>query len=103
LSLTTVTTQVGQAEYLDVCAANGCNRANQVVGYWDFQPISSAAYWVFIGSTTQHPDNHRAQVPAQNAMHGVAVQYTAEYPNNPIIGLNDSGLIRGRKFDLNFD
>jgi hypothetical protein len=83
------------------CASGfGCGQKNYVVGYWDFQPVNTANYWVFIGQTPTHQDNHWGRVPAINAMQGVAVQYRSEYPSNPVIGLNDVSLIRGGVFDL---
>ncbi|MEX2963983.1 hypothetical protein [Microbulbifer sp. TYP-18] len=94
------TTKVGQVEWLAVCA-DYCSVTDIYVGYPDLVELTSGSNWVLIGQTSSHPINHFGTPPTVNGIKAVASQYRSEYPQYPVIAINDIALPLAGIFDLN--
>ncbi len=69
------------------------------VGIKDLVPLGVSQYFVPVGDTPNHFDNHYLTVEAASRVNVLAVLYRAEFPNNPLLHLNDASLERGGVFD----
>jgi hypothetical protein len=76
--------------------------AKQVwVGVKDLVLLSSSdAYVLLPNQDTGHPNNHYLTSTARSKISGLAVAYKKQFPNNPLLHLNDSSLERGGVLDF---
>lgn len=72
------------------------------VGIKDLQLLQADPSYVLItpNADQNHPSNHYVTGRAQEKIQGLATDYHELFPNNPLLYLNDSSLIRGGVFDL---
>lgn len=70
------------------------------VGIGDLVPLGVSEYFVLIGNTPNHPDNHYLTLEAASRAAVLAALYRAEFPDNPPLHLNDASLERGGVFDI---
>ena len=93
------TTQVGQLKGVQMCS-DLCRVVNYIVAY-DLFPLTSGSDRVLIGATTRHPVNHYGTLTTLSGIRAVASQYHSEFPDYPVIAINDLSLPLGGIFDLN--
>ena len=101
LPLAVTTDEVGGVEYIDVCATF-CGRSYFAVGVGGLYtlPFGQQTY-VNIGWTSIHPwGNHYGTLNTVYGVQDTASQYHAEYPQHPIIAINDLSLVYGGLFDV---
>jgi hypothetical protein len=94
------TTRVGQIEGAIVCA-DFCTITDYYSAYSDLVQLLEGSNWILIGATTAHPVNHLGTPAAITGIQSVAAQYRTEFPDQPVIAINDIGLPLGGIFDLN--
>ena len=101
LPLAVTTDEVGGVEYIDVCATF-CSRSYFAVGVGGLYtlPFGQQTY-VNIGWTSIHPwGNHYGTLNTVYGVQDTASQYHAEFPQHPIIAINDLSLVYGGLFDV---
>ncbi len=70
------------------------------VGIKDLVPLGVSQYFVPIGDTPNHFDNHYLTLEAASRVNVLAALYRAKFPTNPLLHLNDASLERGGVFDV---
>lgn len=75
------------------------------VGVKYLYPATGSQNYVLISPNrdTYHPDNHYLTGAANTALEELAIRYHMEFPNSPVLYLNDSSLERGGLFDIAFN
>ncbi len=69
------------------------------VGIKDLKPLPSSQLYKFIGDTDAHPDNHYVSDLAAKKIDNIAFVYNEDFPDFPILHINDISLERGGLFD----
>lgn len=83
------------------CTQEGARRV--WVGVKDLVPLGNSQYFVPVGDTLNHFDNHYLTLEASSRINVLAALYRARFPNYPLLHLNDASLERGGLFDVNSD
>lgn len=80
----------------------GTDTGSVWVGIRNLQSLQADPSYVLIRSNSDqnHPANHYVTAIVQEKIQGLAQDYHGEFPNDPLLHLNDASLIRGGLFDL---
>lgn len=80
------------------CTQQGPDRV--WVGVKDLVALYGAPFYVLTGSDAVHPDNHYLTNSALEQVIWLAQLYRGDFPNDPVLYLNDASLERGGMFDI---
>lgn len=69
------------------------------VGIKDLKALPGSQLYQFIGDTDAHPDNHYVSDLAAKKIDNIAFVYDEEFPDFPVLHINDISLERGGLFD----
>jgi hypothetical protein len=70
------------------------------VGIKNLVTLDNFQYYVLVGDTPNHFDNHYLTQTGLFQVHVLSTLYSAQYPNNPLLHLNDASLERGGLLDI---
>lgn len=71
------------------------------VGRKGLETLRNSQYYILVGDTPNHFDNHYLSPEAINQVYALTALYqVAKFPSDPLLHLNDASLERGGLFDL---
>lgn len=85
------------------CADNSCGEdtGRMWVGRKGLETLHNSQYYILVGDTPNHFDNHYLSPEAINQVYALTALYqVAKFPSDPLLHLNDASLERGGLFDV---
>lgn len=85
------------------CADNSCGEdtGRMWVGRKGLETLRDSQYYILVGDTPNHFDNHYLSPEAINQVYALTALYqVAKFPSDPLLHLNDASLERGGLFDV---
>jgi hypothetical protein len=71
--------------------------------HFGLNPLPAGTGYEFIGgpdNVSRHPDHHMVRAEVRDALQSAATAFAAEFPDGPLLGINDISLMWGGVFDI---